>query len=145
MSKNAEKTVIPHNPKLPTLLKNQHQTLMSHYKDTLMFADAKKYPELNKSLHHFSESITNHFRDERELYMYLEYVVSNNDGTYRDTRTEMKDIALIIKSLINLHINTPVTEGSIDKFYKDFSLIGKELLGRMRYEETHLFKDYSKK
>ncbi len=145
MSKDAEKTFISHNPKLPALLKQQHQTLMSHYKETLMLADSRKYPELNQSLHHFSQSINDHFKDERELYMYLEYVVSNNDGTYRDTRAEMKDIALTIKSLLNLHLNTPVAEGSIEMFYKNFSLIGKELLGRMRYEETHLFEEYLNK
>ena len=55
----------------------------------------------------------------------------------------MKDIAVDVRSIINLHINTPVTEHTIHDFRKDIASLGKNLLGRMRHEEKHLFDDYT--
>ncbi len=134
---------IPYDSSLVKSLEIQHEVLTEKYEGILELANNQKYQHLNKSLNEFSTLITDHFRDERELYMYLELIVSQSDGTYRYVRAEMKDIALSVCSLINLHTNVPVAEHSIDNFKKDFSLLGKDLLGRIRHEEKHLFNDYS--
>ena len=143
MHKKTTQQVVTYNTSLVSTLKNQHQKMMRKYKHILEFSEAGQYSQLNKALKTFSDLIRDHLRDERELYMYLEYVVSKNDGTYRNTRAEMKDIAVDICSIINLHINTPVTEHTISNFRKDFSSLGKSLLGRMRHEEKYLFNDYT--
>ena len=143
MNKKTTQQVVSYNPSLVATLKSQHQQLMKKYKHILEVSEVQQYLQLNESLKIFSDLITEHLRDERELYMYLEYIVSKNDGTYRNTGTEMKDIAVDIRSVINLHINTPVTEYTVNDFRKDFSLLGKNLLGRMRHEEKHLFNDYT--
>ncbi len=143
MQNKKETQAIQYNSSLVKSLETQHKVLMSKYKSILEFAEKGNFPELNKSLNGFSQLISDHFRDERELYMYLELIISQSDGTYRNVRAEMKDIALSIHSFINLHTNVPVSEHTLDGFKKDFALLGKELLGRMRHEERHLFKDYS--
>jgi hypothetical protein len=74
--------------------------------------------------------------------MYLELIVSNSDGRYYNTRAEMRDIALLIKSKLNLHFNTPINNKTLKIFKHDFAILGKALLRRMRHEEKHLFKDY---
>jgi hypothetical protein len=134
---------IPYNSSLVKSLEVQHKVLTKKHESILELAEIQQYQELNQSLSEFSTLITDHFRDERELYMYLELIVSQSDGSYRGVRAEMKNIAVSIFSTLNLHINVPVAEHSIDKFKKDFSLLGKDLLGRMRHEEKHLFSDYS--
>jgi hypothetical protein len=138
------KTAIPRNPELVYQLIGDHKGLMLKYNEVLNYAQNKQYLELQSALSNFSGLITKHFSNERELYMYLELVVSNSDGTYTSTRAEMKDIAVSIHSTINLHENMSVNDDTVDKFMSDFGQLGKDLLGRMRFEERHLFNDYSK-
>ncbi len=142
--KNQKKEIIPKNIELLIRLEAQHKELMLKYKEILNTVKQKQYLALRVALNEFTELITNHFIAERELYMYLELVVSNSDGTYNATRAEMKDIALSIRSVLNFYINIPVTNETADKFIADFGILGKDLLGRMRFEETHLFSDYQK-
>ena len=144
MKTNSAQPIIEHNTQLPIILKSQHKNIMLKFKNTLEYAETRQYTLLQKSLSEFSYLLTEHFRSERELYMYLELVVSGSDGSYRNTRNEMKDIAVAIFSIINLHTNTTVNDHTIDQFKKDFALLGKELLGRMRHEEKYLFDDYSR-
>ena len=142
MQKNTTAQIISFNVSLVSILKTQHKALMSKYKEIIGFIETKDYSKLNQSLKNFNSLTTIHFRDERELYMYLELIISESDGTYRAARKEMKDIAVTIFSIINMHTNTAVNDHTLDQFKIDFALLGKELLGRMRHEEKHLFNDY---
>lgn len=135
--------MVPYNPILLSALEIEHKALMAKFLNILDHAKKKQFQLLNQTLKEFSTLMSNHFRAERELYMYLEHVVSNGDKRYYSVRAEMRDIALSINSKINSYTNVPVCKQTLRVFKKDFALIGKMLVGRMRHEEKHLFIDYS--
>ena len=124
-------------------LEKQHKELLVLFLSITEHAKNKYFLELNQSLNIFTSKVKEHITLERKLYIYLELIVSKSDGRYYNTRAEMRDIALLVKSKLNLHLNTPITDKTLEVFQNDFAILGKALLGRMRHEEKHLFKDYT--
>lgn len=142
MNSHLKKQILNKNPTLVDSLKNQHKELLVLFVSITEHAKDKNLIELNQLLNEFHSLVKDHIKLERELYMYLELIVSNSDGRYYNTRAEMRDIALLIKSKLNLHFNTPINNKTLKIFKHDFAILGKALLGRIRHEEKHLFKDY---
>ena len=142
MNSHLKKQILNKNPTLVDSLKNQHKELLVLFVSITEHAKDKNLIELNQLLNEFHSLVKDHIKLERELYMYLELIVSNSDGRYYNTRAEMRDIALLIKSKLNLHFNTPINNKTLKIFKHNFAILGKALLRRMRHEEKHLFKDY---
>jgi len=142
MTQNHPSLTYAYDPDLTDLLIAEHQELwvdcdliFKHIKD-------KDFTQLNEVFKRFSSLLKIHWASERKMYTYLELVVSKSDGRYRDTRTEMRSIATSISSTINLYTNMPINDKNLNTFKKDFAILAKALIGRIRYEERYLFKEY---
>ncbi len=131
-----------YNPDLINLLGAEHQELGADCDLIFRYIKNKDFDELNKAFNRFSSLLQTHWANERKMYTYLDLVVSKCDGRYKDTRTEMRAIASSINSTINLHTNIPINKSTLKDFKKDFSILTKALIGRIRYEEKYLFKEY---
>jgi hypothetical protein len=143
-----KENVIPYNAQLITGLKAEHQELLMYYTRIMRHANNKQYTQLTLGLNQFSELLKSHLRKESiYLYMYLEFVIVKKKGmkdrkTFRDFRLEMKNISMAVSSAINLYINTPVTDQTVDQFIQNFTEIGNILVDRIKREEKNLYPIY---
>ncbi len=131
-----------YDPELTALLEAEHQELGTDCDLIFNYIKHKDFPKLNEAFKRFSSLVQTHWTNERKMYTFLDLVVSNSDGRYRDTRTEMRAIAASVNSAINLHTNVPISKKTLKVFKKDFAILTKALIGRIRYEEKYLFKEY---
>jgi hypothetical protein len=131
------------DPSLIDLLKAEHQELDSDCDLIFEHINSKNFTALNKAFKRFSSLLQTHWSNERKMYMYLELVISESDGRYRDTRREMRSISSSISSTINLHTNVQINQETLKAFQNDFSILTKALIDRVRYEEKYLFEEYT--
>ncbi len=131
-----------YSPDLIFLLEAEHEELGADCDLIFRHIKSENFTELNAVFKQFSSLLKVHWANERKMYTYLDLVVSKSDGRYRDTRTEMRAIAASVNSTINLHTNIPINKTTLKVFKKDFAILTKALIGRIRYEEKYLFKEY---
>jgi len=143
MTQNHPSLTYAYDPDLTDLLEAEHQELWVDCDLIFKYIKDKDFTRLNEVFKQFSSLLKAHWASERKMYTYLELVVSKSDGRYRDTRTEMRAIATSISATINLYTNMPINDENLNRFKKDFAVLTKALVGRIRYEEKYLFKEYN--
>jgi len=138
---------ISYNPELIKRLVSEHQYLLGIYTAIISASESRDYELLKEKLNDFGINLKAHLLTEHiELYIYLEYILSSDQKTFRymhELRMEMDEISSEVIGFLHTYRSNPVNDQNVEKFQKQFEKIGHILSERIQREEKTLYTLYT--
>ncbi len=127
-------------------LQDDHARLIELYTEINAALGKKRYRAVSEKLNTFQSALSSHLLQE-SFSLYNALRVAYRDKPEKcdemaEAENSMKSIGAAVKNFCIRWIERPVTSATAEKFHKELTEIGAELLKRVQYEESTLYPQY---
>lgn len=136
---------VKYNPKLVGQLSNEMKRIIETYAEILHLLNSKYFAKIPPKLRQLTADLKAHiFKEELELYSYLEKIFSSNPQTLEDINKIKQEIDHIAEQIVNLMNHyEELDQNNAQTFKTEFELVGELLATRFHKKEEILYTMYT--